>query len=303
MLNFFFSRHRDYAPRDLWRSYYGAVRPNKTCNNRENDCQISPDDNSFYIYASKFLNDNDGAVVIKKAGSKLLHTYCIFENYSRNDNGGAICFDCDGSIVQIRSCAINITITDIYRNGLFSFSQLKSESSNPNTISDCSVCCGSQTTTSGVLYSYYGNISLISSNISNNNINIGAGFFSVHSNNEGMINYSSFVGNNDNFYSCLNHANSNYKYECCNVINNSQSEDLYGLIYMEDQTLTIQNCTIRNNSKATFSSNDAKNGHFIVLNCNIDSIEFKSVTSSSTFNIISTDMVTLIQNPIQYDCL
>lgn len=272
--------HEDSIPLDVWEKYYGNELPDEKCVNTT--CNFTSNFNSFYVYASVFEDDQDGVIVVENQdiNPKFLHSNCFFKDSSRNGHGSGVCFICKGSIAQRRFCATNMSIFENEGCGMFSYTNLVSETSNINTITDCSVYLCSQIfdiICFGSILSTFGNISLLSANITNNEISFYSGFCSIGS---GKVKFSLFQKCHS-YHACLVHSDGEYLYDCCNVINNTIENHEYGIFWIEKSILTIQNCTIRRNSEdvATFYCSNHNSNYYIIINCNIDKF---SITGSHT---------------------
>lgn len=294
----------DNAPSEVWEKYYGLPAPRPTCYEKYNKCNINPSSNQIFIYKSVFEDDSDGVVNVTQNGIKFIHNLCFFENCTKNDNGGAIYFNCNGFIVQRRFCTINAYTRKSNGLGCHSFSYLIDKSPNDNLIIDSSICQCSSVDSKATIYSKYGNIGLLSSNVSKNSIKKYPGFFYVSATQKGTINFSTFESNHAHERICLYQSNSDYLYEYCNVINNTQFLTDYGTFYIHLGNVNIKNSTILQSNKngTTFSSTYRVKGNFFIVNCNIDSLTTTSSASISTKAITNTESFSIIDNVFANGC-
>lgn len=222
----------------------------------------------------------------------MLHSSCFFENCTRNGNGGAIFFNCSGSIVQRRFCSLS-TSTSLLIIGLFSYTILDKQSSNQNIVDECSVCLCYSTKAVSPIAVENGNISLSNSNISKNTASQTSAFATLGAYETGIINYSTFEDNNATKRYCLGHSSANYHYYCCNIIGNSHALKMYGTFYASEAYLEIENCIIRGNSKdcPLFTID----GECKVINCNVDDstllddpdLDCESIFSDDNYSTLS----------------
>lgn len=294
----------DNAPSEVWEKYYGLPAPRPTCYEKFNNCSINPSSNQIFIYKSVFEDDSDGVVSVTQNGIQFIHNLCFFENCSKNEDGGAIYFNCNGSIVQRRFCTINAYTRKSDGYGCHSYSNLIYNSPNDNLIIESSICQCSSVDSLATICSYYGNIGLLSSNVSKNSIKRYSGFFYYAAHQKGTINFSTLESNHAHERICLYQQSSAYIYEYCNVINNTQFLTNFGTFYIVLGKVNITNSTILQSNKngTTFSSTDGFKGNFFIVNCNIDSLTKTSGASISTKAITNTESFSVIDNAFANGC-
>lgn len=297
--------HEDAAPLDVWKEYYSNEAPEEKCFNERNSCNNPSDYNSFYIYDCIFEYDHDGVAVVENENIsiKFLHSNCIFKDCFRNGPGGAICFNCHGSIVQRQCCATKISI-DNGVFGLFSYTSLVSETSNFNIIVDCSAClCESDSQTSGPFFADYGNISLSSSNVTENDGMIFVGFGSGYANGTGLITFTTIENNHAKDTMVVNHRDGDYLYDCCNIINNKAESPHNGAIAIIDGFLTVRNCTIRGNSDKCPTFYSSSEAYITILNCNLDNFSIsQDETNYTASGIMNEEDFTQVANILALNC-
>lgn len=221
-----------------------------------------------------------------------MHSSCLFENCSRNDNGGTIYFSCNGAIVQRRFCALKSYTTKENCWGCYSYSYLIQDSKSSNTITECSVCHCEDNFSVGTIFSQYGNVALFSSNITNINIVKFNVHWIIDVTGEGKIKFSNFQNNFAKERITFGIKESSFLYHCCNVINNTQFTNLRGTFYSENGIFTIINSTILHSSEngVTFASQLTYNLKYIIINCTLDAFT-SCVRASASHSGFSTPEV------------
>lgn len=281
--NFFlesFSLQTDSAPQDIWLSYYGRYYKGDEYNRCRN-CDLASSFNDIYVYAGIFIDNRDGAVNISKDDIQFLHSSCYFYKCRRNDDGGAIYFRCNSSIVQPHFCAIDVCVNKIFKQGLYCYIYVKN-SNKSNLIIESSICQCSQNYEC-TIYIDYGNIGISASNVTKNTAKARSAICSYFATGLAKINLSIFENNFAYDSICLEHGYSTCQYLCCNVINNSQGSTGGGIFRLNTGTINIENSTIQggNGNAKTFlclSYHDT----FNVDNCKIDNCTYEN---GGTYNI------------------
>lgn len=184
----------DTVPQDVWDHYYHekAIKPNY---NQGTNHKISLQNDKIFVFECSFISIAGGAINIESNKEpKFLHSFCFFDSCSNNGNGGAIYFECDGSIVQDRFCSINESLNGDNLYGVHSYTYLQKENSNNLNIivESCITQCGSPNQLQTIRISY-GICGIFSTNVSKNYVKHVSGFMiekSIYNHGTCVINFS-----------------------------------------------------------------------------------------------------------------
>lgn len=265
------SLHSDDSPFDVWDRYYRATFTGTSKSHCKN-CKVSADSNELYIYLSSFINLDASAIIIAKDDIRFLDSNCFF-NHCRNTTGegAAIYFDCKSSIIQHRICSTGCSTDKV---GAHSYCNLKSlHTSFPNLVIESSFSSTKNKKCYCILYFYYGNTGVYSSNFSNNEVYMGAGFQNHNPRLESITNFSTFCHNRQAGSCALYHATGTFKEYCCNFVDNPWNGTDFSMIQLRfGGTLSVENCSIVGPYGTSKIFGIAYEGTFTVTNCNIDNI-------------------------------
>lgn len=292
----------DTAPQDVWDHYYHekAIKPNY---NQETNHKISLENEKIFVYECSFISIADGAIKISNEKLKFLHSFCFFDSCSNNGNGGAIYFECDGSIVQDRFCSINESLNGNMLYGIHSYTSLSEKNGNNLNIivESCITQCGSANQFHTIRFSY-GICGIFSTNVSKNSVEYVSGFMIKNPIGTCVINFSTFENNFADQNYCLYHDDSrSCKFHdfLCNIINNKQDDSDGGCIVIDGKELTVENCTVLNkNTKGSVFYTKYHHPKLTIINCKLDIfkiyIQFQATTITSN-NIIANEL-----NPLHH---
>ena len=165
--------------------------------------------------------------MLQNANTKFLHSECIFNNCSRNNNGGSIYFNCNGNVVQHRFCSTNSQVTSGYSH--YSYTDCQTET-NFQIISESSVSSCGNTKQYSTIYFRHGSANITLSNITKNTATQQAAY-SLAQDTKSFVTCCNIESNScSNGGWCLAHHNTNpdeHNVQSCNIINNSVTSVSY----------------------------------------------------------------------------
>lgn len=288
-----FSIHSEEPTHDVWDRYYN--KNDETTNYYQcTNCSVSQEDKKIFVSECSFISVKNSAIRIDNKTLEFLHSFCFFDSCSNNNhqNGGAIYFSCNGSIVQHRFCSVNASVSN-WIDGIHSYTDLLEEnSSNINYIVEsCISYCGYENQLSSIRMSK-GISGIFSTNISQNNIHAYSSFFIESPSGCCVINFSTFENNHANRDSCLGYGYGKFHNFLCNIVNNSQENTENGCICNFDSKIIIENCSVLGDyGKGRPFYIEGETSKLIMTNCNLDKLEVSQYNNEgkykATYNTIT----------------
>lgn len=233
--------HSDNPPQDIWSRYYNQKDKYPDYQQLTNP-EIAQENDKIFVFESSFISLESHAIyIIGQKTPKLLHSFCFFDSCSLT----AIYYNCKGSIVQDKFCAINISTENAY--GLASYTSLRGEinSNNLNYIIESCVSLCRNEDLRCTIFMAGGFCGLFSSNISKNTVSENSGFTTERTSGCFVVNFSTFENNYAHQACCINHFGGEINhYYHCNIVNNSQGGNMRGCIDTFDFEVIFEKCTI-----------------------------------------------------------
>ena len=236
---------------NYWNDFF-----NDNYTHKRNDSLIDVSSN-LWIYGCTFIkvenNDGKGSCICKdsSASINLLVEYSSFNTCSSSSNGGAIYFYCEGQCVLSSVCGTKCTSGNL---GHFCCVYISDDPQCKNHIIDSSVTLTQKKYTYqyATLYHRRGDISCKGVNVSNNEVYMYSGIFLYYPS-MSYLSFSSFrnnsaIGDSESFICIENIGPIDYKMENTNIIENTQTSCLYGIIDVDENAkLTMNHCSVFGN--------------------------------------------------------
>ena len=238
--------HFSSSPKNVWTQFYDEF-PKSKPQTRIN-IKATTKNNECFIYNSLFIRISiDSSLYFKDIkNNNFLISDCLFNNCSSNNEGGALYFLCDSSIIQYRSCGYN---SKANKNGQHSYVQSLESSNNKNYLFESSFYeCGIPSKW-GTNYIMYGNIKVNSINTSFCSAKYGSGIFLWKPKDTSNITLSSFcnISSTKNVikFDC---KNGNHSLKNCNILNNECPEQSSATFTASNAIILIENCSFLGNT-------------------------------------------------------
>ncbi|EAX92819.1 hypothetical protein TVAG_448160 [Trichomonas vaginalis G3] len=233
---------------DPWNKYFNSQfssSKTKSCVN----CNVEAGNSQYYLEECNFFDDKDRVIDFNPVSNSLfLHNLCSFSNCTSSGDGSCICFiGSDSSIVQRKFCC---TKCQSQTKGHFSNTEMKTD--NINFFIESSLYdVGKEGVGQDALRAISGNIIVSSTNFSSNKANyLPVGKFECKTRKyTTTINYTTVVNNlatEDQTISIWYNA----LIDSCNIINNTTTQSVNGIIYHQENSLTVKSCSFINNTAA-----------------------------------------------------
>ena len=205
--------------------------------------------NCFFLYLFSIVNG--GSISITSSSlTKILIEYSIFENSFTNQQGGAIYVNCLTSgncILNCNYCKNCTALLSSWPNG-GQFNYIMCSDRNEAFDNSIILVKDPNSNLRDIIFFLYGNQLIKFLNSSNNIINIDSGLSTYEAVTHKTL-YSNFFSNIQIAYILflIGYGNNN-EIMNCNIFNNTDKKDGYGLIIQYPSgTLNLKNCIIKNN--------------------------------------------------------
>ena len=239
---------------------------------------------SQYVYRCFFdgCSGSYGGAILVSATTKLLVEETTFFSCYASGSGSAVYFSCSsGCCILSKVCGYKCKSNSV---GQFSCVNLGTSLDNNNSMIDCSISSIDNPSYEMGICLSCGSIRVNSINSSNNICNYFTSIFlePISSSDPSCCSVSfSYFGNNVAKGNIIVFFEYGYAYEMktCNVVNNSQSDNSWGVIYSYKYLNIYDSCVVEND--ATYSLSVNSEGSTNVYNCIFDKSTKGSVVIKS----------------------